>query len=240
MDDSEAILQAVKLMQAADVMVAVYDPEDRLRLANDAFCQAWHIAAREQPLWSELMRRNFHARRGTVINTPDFENWLLSTQARRGKSGFRAFETDLHDGRWLWMTETTDARGWMLCAATDITAIRTDERSLRQDRDAALRAAQTDELTGIPGRRFVMSKLEEILRVCGERKEVAACLAVLDIDNFKYINDRFGHVVGDAILKNFANTVHQLVRKTDVFGRVGGRNSSCCFPARCRKKRKRL
>jgi diguanylate cyclase (GGDEF)-like protein len=228
--DTETMLQAARLIDAAGVLIAVYDQDDRLRFANRAFREAWFIDEEERPLWPDLMRRNFEARRGTVIGAPDIESWLFSTQARRGKTGFRAFETDLHDGRWLWMTETMQPDGWMLCVASDITSIRSDERTLRQDRDTALKASQTDELTGIPSRRFVMSTLENLLRRSGEGDDSVSCLAVLDIDNFKYINDRFGHVVGDSVLKDFASTLQRMVRKTDVLGRVGGEEFLLILP----------
>ncbi len=71
--DTEAMLQMAQLMEAAGVMVAVYDQDDRLRFTNRAFRDAWFIAEDEQPLWSELMRRNFNARRGTIVAAADFE-----------------------------------------------------------------------------------------------------------------------------------------------------------------------
>ncbi len=234
LDENMTMVQAARLMEAAGVCVAVYDHEDRLRYANRAFRTAWFIEKDEQPLWPDLMRRNFHARRGTVIKVENFEAWLASTVSRRGKAGFRAFETDLHDGRWLWMTETMQADGWMLCVASDITSIRPDERALRQDRDDAIRASQTDELTGIPSRRFVMTKLNDLLADKGNDDGPhwghVGCIAVLDIDNFKYINDRFGHSVGDAVLKDFAATLQRHVRKTDVLGRVGGEEFVLVLP----------
>ncbi len=230
LDQTETTMQVQQLMEAAGVLIAVYDQDDRLRFANHAFRTAWFIEDDEFPYWPDLMRRNYHAVRGTIIKAQDFEAWLLSTQARRGKTGFRAFETDLHDGRWLWMTETMQPNGWMLCVASDITSIRSDERSLRQDRDDAIKVSQTDELTGIPSRRFAMSKLEDLLKNIGDPQSVVGCIAVLDIDNFKYINDRFGHAVGDAVLKDFANTLQRLVRKTDVLGRVGGEEFILILP----------
>ncbi|WP_162939702.1 GGDEF domain-containing protein [Neorhizobium sp. NCHU2750] len=231
-------------MDEAGVLVAVFDDQDRLCYANRAFRAAWFIGDDERGdderlVWSELMRRNFHARQGTIIKARDFETWLSSTLSRRGKAGFRAFETDLHDGRWLWMTETTMADGWMLCVASDITSIRSDERTLRQDRDDAIKASQTDELTGVPSRRFVMAKLNDMLAAQEEMSEGSAgearwgrvgCIAVLDIDNFKYINDRFGHSVGDLVLRDFAATLQRQIRKTDVFGRVGGEEFVLVLP----------
>lgn len=230
LDDPVSMMQAQQLLEAAGVLIAIYDQDDQLRFANQAFRAAWFIEEEEQLSWPELMRRNFHAGRGTVIKAVDFEAWLLSTMARRGKTGFRAFETDLHDGRWLWMTETMQPNGWMLCVASDITSIRSDERSLRQDRDDAIKVSQTDELTGVPSRRFAMSRLEELLQPRGDHQAVLGCVAVLDIDNFKYINDRFGHTVGDAVLKNFAGTLQRLVRKTDILGRVGGEEFILILP----------
>lgn len=237
MVENEAMLHLAQLMDSTDVMVAVYDQDDRLRFANAAFCAAWHIADDERPLWSDLMRRNFAGRRGTVIAADDFEAWLRSVLGRRGKTGFRAFETDLHDGRWLWMTETMHADGWMLCVASDITSLRPDERELRQARDMAIKVSQTDDLTGIASRRFVMSKLEALVKTtpapsAAPTGNIASvgCIAVLDIDNFKYINDRFGHSIGDAVLKHFAETIQRLVRKTDVLGRVGGEEFVLVLP----------
>ncbi len=121
MDDLASRLAT--LYETTPVPIAAYDPFDRLRFANAAFRGAFFIEKGEEPLWSEIMRRNFRLKRGTVLRTEDFEAWLVATQSRRGKLGFRAFETDLHDGRWLWMTETVQADGWMLCIASDVTSL---------------------------------------------------------------------------------------------------------------------
>jgi diguanylate cyclase (GGDEF)-like protein len=173
------------------------------------------------------MRRNHGNGRGTIVRTPDVEAWLVSTKARRGKLRYRAFETDLHDGRWLWMTETVHDNGWMLCIGTDITELRAEDRELRQDRDFARRAAETDELTGISNRRYVLARIEQMLR---PEAGGSGCLALLDIDNFKLINDRFGHEAGDEVLRVFARCVQGLVRTTDTFGRIGGEEFVLVLP----------
>ena len=230
MPETDVTLHLANLVEETGALVALYDPADRLRFANRAFRDAWFVQEGETPLWSDLMRRNFNAKRGTVILANDFESWLRSTQSRRGKTGFRAFETDLHDGRWLWMTETMQPDGWMLCIASDITSIRSDERMLRQDRDLAIRASQTDELTGVGNRRFVMSKLEDLLRQRGNGEGACGCIALLDIDHFKQINDRFGHDFGDRVLKHFAHTLQRMTRKTDILGRIGGEEFLLILP----------
>jgi len=220
-----------EMFEQTQTLVAAYDGFDRLRYANQAFRSAFFVDEGETPLWPDLMRRNFDARRGTVIAATDFEAWLLSTQSRRGKTGFRAFETNLVDGRWLWMTETVQSDGWMLCIASDVTKLRADGRSLRQDRDSAIKAAHTDELTGIANRRFVTARMEELLTQSSSRDGKAfGCVCVLDLDNFKYINDRHGHAAGDAILRDFAARIQRQVRRSDCFGRVGGEEFVLVLP----------
>ncbi len=174
------------------------------------------------------MRRNFELGRGTVIRTENVEEWLRSTQCRRAKIGYRAFETDLSDGRWLWMTEAVQTNGWMLCIASDITRLKVHGRTVRQDRDQAIKASYTDELTGVANRRFVMARVEDMLEAA--RHGSSGCHAVFD-DNFKRINDRLGHHAGDLVLRDFAHRIHQNVRRNDCFGRVGGEEFLLVMPA---------
>ncbi len=218
-------LTMASLLDGSENFVAVYDADDRLAYANHQFRQAFFINSEERPLWADLMRRNFALARGTVIATDDIDGWLLSTQSRRGKTGARAFETDLHDGRWLWMTETVDASGWMLCVASDITCLRADERRVRQDLDQAINTASTDELTGVSNRRFVMERAAAMIAGGG------GCVVVMDIDNFKSVNDAHGHHAGDVVLQRFAKRIHRSLRRADVFGRIGGEEFLLVLPS---------
>jgi diguanylate cyclase (GGDEF)-like protein len=228
--DDEVASRLGRLQAGSFVLMALYDEHDRLRYANQAFRSAFALTSDEMPFWADIMRRNTSAGKGTIIRVADFESWLVSAQSRRGKMPFRAFETDLVDGRWLWMTETVQSDGWMLCIATDITSIRTTQRSLRQDRDLAIRAAQTDELTGIANRRFMMAALEALI-VSQKTAELAiGCMCIIDLDLFKRINDRFGHQTGDDVLVDFARRVHPMVRRRDSFGRVGGEEFMLVLP----------
>lgn len=226
-------MQIVEKLQAlyehSLVLVAAYDSFDRLRYANKSFRDAFFLSEEEEPFWPTFMRRNFLAGRGTVIRAPDFDEWLVGTLARRGKVAFRAFETDLVGGRWLWMTETVDDDGWMLCIASDITSLKAATRHVRQDRDFAIKAAYTDELTGVNNRRYVMARVGDML--VNVASGASGCIAVIDLDNFKYINDRFGHEAGDAILRDFARRVQDHIRRSDCFGRIGGEEFVLVLPA---------
>jgi diguanylate cyclase (GGDEF)-like protein len=94
-------------------------------------------------------------------------------------------------------------------------------REQRRARDAAIRMSTVDALTGLYNRTFFFSALErEIAR--GDRSGRAFCLVMLDLDDLKSVNDRYGHVSGDQVLRNVADTIRSGVRKIDVAARYGG------------------
>lgn len=225
------LLERVAALQSATpVLIALYDSEDRLRHANPSFRESFQLADGDLPTWADIMRLNHRLRTGVVIRNNDFEAWLLSAQSRRGKLPYRAFEMDLYDGRWFWMTETVQQDGWMLCVASDVTELRQGYRTLRQDRDLAVRASQTDELTGTANRRFVFAKLALQVEQVTKGLEAPFCLCTLDIDFFKQINDRFGHKCGDAVLRDFVTIAHSVIRRVDCFGRIGGEEFMLILP----------
>jgi diguanylate cyclase (GGDEF)-like protein len=85
----------------------------------------------------------------------------------------------------------------------------------------ARHAAMTDSLTGVASRRHM---LDQLARLLTDRRSAASPLSVLaiDIDHFKQINDRFGHIVGDEVLRRVAETCRRALRESDEFGRMGG------------------
>jgi len=87
----------LRFIETAGVMFAVFDENDVLVYANRLYREAFFLTEEEYPYWGDMMRRNFEARRGTVIGETDFDLWLKGTLSRRGKVPFRAFETDVHD-----------------------------------------------------------------------------------------------------------------------------------------------
>jgi diguanylate cyclase (GGDEF)-like protein len=81
--------------------------------------------------------------------------------------------------------------------------------------------ATADELTGIYNRRGFEESAERAIRNA-QRQNQPLAVVVADIDNFKRINDRFGHGFGDRALRHFANRLERLVRRGDLIGRIGG------------------
>ena len=83
------------------------------------------------------------------------------------------------------------------------------------------RLAETDALTGISNRMDFSRRAEEALAYCVRDREDVG-LVMFDLDEFKSINDRFGHAVGDWVLKEVARTCAGICRKNDRVGRLGG------------------
>ena len=81
--------------------------------------------------------------------------------------------------------------------------------------------AETDPLTGLANRRKSTQGLQLLLGLA-ERRNEPVCVAVLDLDRFKGINDRYGHAVGDAVLRRLGQTLKRGLRNEDVVGRWGG------------------
>jgi len=82
-------------------------------------------------------------------------------------------------------------------------------------------AALTDVLTGLHNRRYAMERLTQEWAKT-ERSQRPVSLLMLDIDHFKQVNDNFGHAVGDAILRQFADVLRSFARTEDVPCRFGG------------------
>jgi diguanylate cyclase (GGDEF)-like protein len=90
--------------------------------------------------------------------------------------------------------------------------------------------ATHDELTGLLNRRAVLERLRSELSVRGRPRPLVA-LALIDIDNFKTVNDRHGHAAGDIVLKRFAAQACGLIRGGDFLARWGGEEFLLAMPA---------
>ncbi|WP_051275681.1 sensor domain-containing diguanylate cyclase [Aestuariibacter salexigens] len=98
-------------------------------------------------------------------------------------------------------------------------------RQLEKAKRAAEIEANTDALTGTRNRRSFMSDSDALLQRA-RLTDITFSLLMFDIDNFKDINDKFGHQTGDIALKAFAELVNHHIRDSDIFGRLGGEEFS--------------
>lgn len=218
-----------RLYDQSPLLVALFDPADVILYVNKAWRLQFALGDQTGLTWANLMRHCYTKGVGTSIRTKDFEGWLRSTRSRRGKLPYRHFEGDMVDGRWFYVTETVDVNGWMLSVAFDITSMRVSERTLRLDRDGAMKAALTDVLTGISNRGHVLQQLDVRLQELRQRQQPCG-LVILDLDHFKQINDTYGHEVGDKVLVHFAQLVEATLRREDGFGRIGGEEFMLLLP----------
>jgi len=81
--------------------------------------------------------------------------------------------------------------------------------------------ATTDSLTGFFNKRFIMTELENHSRIAKRNNRVFS-IFLLDIDNFKEINDTMGHIAGDEYLKKISDIIRSSLREQDLAGRFGG------------------
>ncbi|WP_286224925.1 GGDEF domain-containing protein [Polynucleobacter sp. HIN7] len=90
--------------------------------------------------------------------------------------------------------------------------------------------AKTDAMTGALRRQETFHRLEqEISRSFRNHQPLA--LVMMDIDHFKFVNDRYGHLVGDVVLKNLVAFYQEGLRDIDILGRVGGEEFLVILPA---------
>lgn len=101
-----------------------------------------------------------------------------------------------------------------LIFAHDITKYKTLEEELKK-------ASTLDELTGVYNRRALWDFMSIFTKHSKRYKEPLS-LMIIDIDNFKYINDNYGHLFGDKVLKEFTKIATNCIRESDVFARYGG------------------
>lgn len=89
--------------------------------------------------------------------------------------------------------------------------------------------AVTDELTGLPNRRAFLADAGRTFEM-SRRYGWPLTVIFMDLDHFKRVNDTMGHAVGDGVLQEFASLVAALVRKADIFARIGGEEFALCMP----------
>ena len=98
-----------------------------------------------------------------------------------------------------------------------VSAVRVRARRQRQMRYFMER----DSLTGMLNHSHLKQQLEREVQRAG-RINRPLCYCMIDLDNFKHVNDTYGHLTGDAVLKSISRLLHERLRKTDTIGRHGG------------------
>jgi diguanylate cyclase (GGDEF)-like protein len=217
------ILQAA--LDNVDYGVMLLDENMRARFINRASRQLWNMPdalATSQPSFTELMRHACHSGAFTLpkAKLDAYIEWRVALV----RGGYEA-PMDLHlaNGKILRFQCKALPAGGRFLSYTEVT-------DLVRHAERLERLATTDEMTGICNRRHFLTLAETEWRRFQEEREPLALL-ILDVDLFKSINDRFGHNVGDAVIKSVARICQDEKRAADILARIGGEEFVLLLPA---------
>jgi len=101
--------------------------------------------------------------------------------------------------------------------------------SLRHEEQKLSYKVKQDTLTGAASREYLMDVLERELPL-SLQENTSMCVAMVDLDYFKQINDNYGHLVGDEVLKGVVGRIKARISKLDIIGRYGGEEFLLIFP----------
>lgn len=212
------------LLSAMNLGILFVNVNNRVVYTNPAFSQIWMIrnaddlAGREV---TDVLRDS-----GCVLARPDhFSKHVLGVMSTHESS--ESFEIEMTDGRVVtqlsYPVRELDGRviGRIL--------IFEDVTRERQTAEQLIYLAERDSLTGLYNRRRFE---DELGRMLGDvaRHENDGALLFFDLDEFKYINDTFGHRAGDSMLIRVAGAVGGLVRRNEIFCRLGGDEFAVLMP----------
>lgn len=228
--DDEVLRCLVEALTESGQAVSIYDAEDHLRYANKTY-QDIFLKGYDGPFtFTEILRYGARNGIGVRIDGGDVEALIARTLPRRRSVPRKSFESDFIDGRWFWIEHTILPNGWLLTIGTDITALKHNEKTLRQAHETALVASRTDLLTGLPNRRRILELLDEALD--GNAPSTCAlCVTLIDIDWFKAINDTYGHDAGDTVLRHFSTLCRERIGPLAQIGRTGGEEFLMLLPS---------
>ncbi|HEY8580755.1 MAG TPA: GGDEF domain-containing protein, partial [Beijerinckiaceae bacterium] len=224
----EILLAALDGAQAA---VCLCDGEDRVRYANPAFNAAFFPNLPERPVdFIDAIAADISAGVGIKLESMTLEAFVARTKHRR-RHGARTFEfsVDMVDGSWWRVNDHRLDNGWTLVIATDVSSLKQEESRLRSAKADAEEAARTDVLTGLRNRRAGLEHAEAAFEEF-RRNRLPLTVAIIDLDRFKAVNDRFGHEAGDRVLIGFASDLVAAKSESDIVCRLGGEEFMAVMP----------
>lgn len=212
------------LLAAMDIGILFVSPDQRVVYSNPAFTRIWAL-----PPGARLIGRNPQevlTSSACALARPEDQGRYVLRQPKPGEI-FGTLEIQLADGRLI--TQQGHAVEDVYGRPVGHLWLFEDVTRERQTADQLVYLAERDALTGLYNRhRFN----EELARMLADAQRHSSRLALLffDLDDFKYINDTFGHRAGDAMLIRVAGEVAGQVRRNEIFSRLGGDEFAILVP----------
>ncbi len=155
-----------------------------------------------------------------------YENLKKRKEGYRGTISYK-LRIITKSGRIKWVNLSSTVAYFKGRTVSVITLVDISEE-VRRER-ILTKLATRDQLTGIFNRRAIIHDFERLLSQA-KRYQTPFSLIIFDIDNFKRVNDTYGHLMGDKALKEIVKEVKKVVRKSDIFGRWGGEEFLVLLP----------
>lgn len=214
----------VSLLAAMNMGILFVNSDNQVMYYNPAFSRLWLIPE-DVPLEGKAAE-DVLKYSGNVLARPDhFSRHILSVLETHEVSD--SFEITMADGRIITQLSypVRDherrfiGRLWIY---EDITRE-------RQTAEQLIYLAERDSLTGLFNRRRLNDELTRLLAI-SDRHHTRGALIFFDLDEFKYVNDTFGHRAGDTMLIRIAGEVGALVRRNEILSRLGGDEFALLMP----------
>ena len=206
---NEVIAQFGALFRSAPVLINAFDQDGRCTLWNDACVRRFG--------WSEAEIKLSSNPFALFYPDPAVRDRAMDSVVARPERSFREWQPRTRDGEQLsvlW-SNVKLPDGKVVNLGMDVTESRRAEAALA-------RMARVDSLTGCWNRAEILKRMEERL-ADGRRGAGGPTTALmLDLDYFKQVNDRYGHLGGDVALRHFCDQLRACLREGDSAGRLGG------------------
>ncbi|MGZ3476293.1 MAG: diguanylate cyclase [Polyangiales bacterium] len=240
---SEEALFLEAVLSAVDSVIVMFDRSDRVRFVNEQFdvvfgVRGSDVVGRSRAHFIELIGPCFEKpERFSVIATETEEERASGPRSTRSSGVAAPDEVEVAivapRPRALLFSTRPVVRGerkiGVLAVFRDVTAQRAAEEQRERLLAELAARATTDALTGVRNRRAAAEALgAEIARA--RRDDRCLSVVLVDIDNFKLVNDELGHEAGDRVLRAFGEVLQKASRSTDIVARWGGEEFLAILP----------
>lgn len=214
-------------MNHAPFTVYMKDAQERLTFYNDRMAERYHISSKEwlgktsADLWPAEIADEMRRQEQQVVHSGRMIERVEETTERDGR------QASWKTYRFPWWNE----RGEIMLGgfALDVTDELGQRKALEEANEKLSRQATLDVLTGLPNRRVLDDRVEFEYRFA-LRHKTHLSVVMLDLDNFKKVNDKLGHAEGDRVLQDAGAVLRDKMRATDLAARYGGEEFVVLLP----------